>query len=124
MNTLIVLSGSIDIAEHYFHEHPEYKNYRNSIIGINEDRIRGICNADILFLYGWWGRRQSYEIIKNIEAILDYGKSNIVGDEKYIPPYFLEYSNILKIDRKGSRIYNDKREERNKIHSRFEILDL
>jgi hypothetical protein len=69
---LIVLAGRIDIAHQYLYNDPKdyYKDYPHIIFALNEDRIRGISNPDILFLYGWWSRRQSYEIIKGIEAIM------------------------------------------------------
>ena len=86
-----------------------YEQYYSVVTFIKEqDSIRGFHDVDILFLNGWWNRRETAEILDVLYVYMSR-RNCIIGDKRYVPPYFLQEYNKNK----------DVEEV-----SRFELLDL
>ena len=115
---LLIFSGSNDQIYEYVRSNniSSYYDSRNIIYIGSECSMRGFCDVDVLFIYGWWNKSGIDSILGTIGIYMRRGRSRVLGDEKYIPPYLWQLYREMgctNCDITG-----------NDTISRFEMLDI
>ena len=100
---------------HKFFNSDKYSLYCKIVTAYDDVSIRGFNDVDILFLYGWWRRSSSKNILEILEVYIFTGRGIIIGEKEYIPSYLIDRY-ILKTNKVTHNF--------NSGISRFEILDL
>ena len=113
---LVIFGGSRRLSESCLYENNLYNQYNSSSIYHirNSYSLEGFLNIDILFACGWWQKSDSDIILSIIEQYIKMGEGRVIGDNRYIPPYFLERYKLI-----GNREEIDE-----PVISRFDILDI
>ena len=112
----LIIFGGISESKSYIQDNPcGYSKYQRYIEATSSAQIQGLCGKiDILFLRGWWGRRQSSEILDILHIYMGAYSAKFIGDMDFVPPYLSDRYNSL----------NRSEEASNPVKNRFELLDL
>jgi len=116
--SLLIVSGSNEQMKEYVYRNNLHSYYgRKNIFYAGSDRgILGFCEVDVLFIYGWWNKRDIDCLLGNIGVYMRTSRSRVLGEEKFIPPYLWEmYKEMrcVQCETSGTDTIN-----------RFEILDI